>query len=134
MQQISTHVDFFRPAQNSISQPQTCQQDWSHTKQSSRRKTGLTEKRHSRQRDVADLDILVAPLVEELDLALVGEDILGKGGEGRNLDVPVVGHVDCVVGEWKGTGFGDVRLNDRAVETAQVKLEVRSLSPVVGVM
>jgi hypothetical protein len=125
---------FFDPRKNCIPQSNARQHDWSHTKHSARKDRPRIELRHSRQGDVTDLNILVAPLVEELDLALVGEDILGKGGEGRNLDVPVVGHVDCVEGEWKGTGFGDGRLNDQSVETTQVKLEVRSLSPVVGVM
>lgn len=107
---------FFDPRKDCIPQLNARQQDSVHTKHSPRKDRPQKIERHSRQGDVTDLDILVAPLVEELDLALVGEDILGKGGEGRNLDVPVVGHVDCVEGEWMGTGFGDVRLNDRSVE------------------
>lgn len=48
---------------------------------------------HVRQGDVPDLNILVTPLVEELDGALLGERLLGQDLEGsRDLDFPVVRH------------------------------------------
>lgn len=52
--------------------------------------------KHVRQRNVPDLNILVAPLVEQLHAALLGQDILGDGLEDRrafDLDFAVVGHV-----------------------------------------
>ena len=52
--------------------------------------------KHLRQGDVPDLNILVAPLVEQLDAAHLREGILGQHGEGRSrvldLDFPVVRH------------------------------------------
>lgn len=41
-----------------------------------------------RQRDVADLDVLIAPLVEQLDAANLVGDLLGKNlvARGLNLD------------------------------------------------
>src|SRR4051812_18084872 len=54
--------------------------------------------KHSRQGDITDLDIIVAPLVEQLNAALLGQNLLGKDWEGGDLDVPVVGHVDCSEG------------------------------------
>ena len=64
---------------------------------------------HSRQGDVPDLDIVVGPLVEQADLAVAVDNLLGKRSKGRDLDVPVVGHVDCVEGglEWTGLSKGD---------------------------
>jgi len=49
-----------------------------------------------RQRDISDLDILVAPLVEQLHSAhlrlhLLGQNLPGSGGV-FDLDFPVVGH------------------------------------------
>jgi len=45
-----------------------------------------------RQRDIPDLDILVAPLVEELDAANLRRDLLGQDGNlvlGLDLDFAV---------------------------------------------
>lgn len=50
-----------------------------------------------RQGDVADLDIVV-PLVEQLDVANLLNDILGKDvveSRALNLDIAAVGHVGC---------------------------------------
>jgi len=48
-----------------------------------------------RQRDVADFDVLIAPLVEQLDAANLLGDFLGKNlvaGDGFDFDVLVVRH------------------------------------------
>lgn len=48
-----------------------------------------------RQGDVADLDILVGPLVEQLDAANLLDDILGQdlvARDGLDLDLSVVRH------------------------------------------
>lgn len=49
-----------------------------------------------RQRDILDLNILVAPLVEKLDASDLGGDLLGKDGESRlgDLDFTALRHVD----------------------------------------
>ena len=54
-----------------------------------------------RERDVADLDVLVAPLVEELDAADLVGNLLGEdGGAGDVLDLNfAVGRHDCDCGE-----------------------------------
>lgn len=49
-----------------------------------------------RQGDVADLDILVGPLVEQLDAANLADDVLGQdlvARGGLDLDLSVVRHV-----------------------------------------
>ena len=48
-----------------------------------------------RQRDVPDLNVLVAPAVEQLDAANLGDDILREdlvAGDGLDLDFAVVRH------------------------------------------
>lgn len=55
----------------------------------------------SRQGNVPDLDIIVAPLVEQQNGTLVCQDLLGQD-RSKNLDVPVVGHVDCAGGVGRG--------------------------------
>lgn len=48
-----------------------------------------------RQGDVADLDILVGPLVEQLDAANLADDVLGQNlvaRDGLDLDLSVVRH------------------------------------------
>lgn len=48
-----------------------------------------------RQGDVADLDILVGPLVEQLDAANLLDDVLGQdlvARDGLDLDLSVVRH------------------------------------------
>lgn len=82
---------------------------FSRTQQKSPGAQRIAEK-HSRQGDITDLDIIVAPLVEQLNAALLGQNLLGKDWEGGDLDVPVVGHVDCsegFVGKLTGLSFGD---------------------------
>jgi hypothetical protein len=52
------------------------------------------------QRDVPDLNILVAPAVEQLDAADLSDDLLGKdlvAGDGLDLDFAVVRHVGWLV-------------------------------------
>lgn len=49
---------------------------------------------HVRQRDVADLDVLVGPLVEQLDAANLGNDVLGQdlvARDGLDLDLSALG-------------------------------------------
>ena len=49
-----------------------------------------------RQGDITDLDVLVGPLVEQLDAANLGHDVLGQSlvaGDGLDLDLSVVRHV-----------------------------------------
>lgn len=58
----------------------------------SRAVKGLQRRRKDvRQRDVSDLNVLVAPFVEELDVAHLGGDILGQHivGAGFDLNFPV---------------------------------------------
>lgn len=48
-----------------------------------------------RQGDVADLDVLVGPLVEQLDAANLGDDVLGQdlvARDGLDFDLSVVRH------------------------------------------
>lgn len=65
--------------------------------------------KHVRQRNVPDLNILVAPLVEELDRAHLRKSILGQHGVGRSrvldLDFPVVRHFDAVCTCCRGGGI-----------------------------
>lgn len=52
-----------------------------------------------RQRDIPDLNVLVAPAVEQLDAANLGDDLLGKdlvAGDGLDLDFAVVRHFGAV--------------------------------------
>lgn len=52
-----------------------------------------------RQRDIPDLNVLVAPAVEQLDAANLGDDVLGKdlvAGDGLDLDFAVVRHFGAV--------------------------------------
>lgn len=55
-----------------------------------------TNGKHLRQGDVPDLNVLVAPLVEQLNAAHLGESILGQHVVNRSrvldLDFPVVRH------------------------------------------
>ena len=63
-----------------------------------------------REGDVTDLDILVAPLVEQLDAANLLGNILGKDGVARGaLDLNFAVRHDCGVleGDWDG-GMGVV--------------------------
>lgn len=56
----------------------------------------------SRQRDISDLDILVAPLVEQLDAANLGCNLLGQDGVALGLldfDLSGVRHFGDVKGE-----------------------------------
>ena len=56
----------------------------------------LHRRRALRQGDITDLDILVGPLVEQLDAANLGRDVLGQdlvAGDGLDLDLSVVRHV-----------------------------------------
>ena len=62
----------------------------------------------SRQRDISDLDILVGPLVEQLDAANLLGDILGQDGVALGLldfDFSGVRHVGDVMGGRKGRGW-----------------------------
>lgn len=56
----------------------------------------IVTRRVLRQGDVTDLDILVGPLVEQLDAANLGDDVLGQDlvarGGGIDLDLSVVRH------------------------------------------
>lgn len=60
------------------------------------KKSLQTNGKHLRQGDVPDLNVLVAPLVEQLDAAHLGESILGQHVVNRSrvldLDFPVVRH------------------------------------------
>lgn len=70
-----------------------------------------------RQRDVADLDIVV-PLVEQLDVANLLDNILGEGvGNDRvlDLDFTAVRHLGLFAVENSGAGAG-LRLVLRIVE------------------
>lgn len=61
----------------------------------------------SRQRDISDLDILVGPLVEQLDAANLLGDILGQDGVALGLldfDFSGVRHVGDVMREGNGLG------------------------------
>ena len=56
------------------------------------------------QGDVPDLDILVAPLVEQLDAANLGGHVLGQDGvalRGLDLDFTGVGHFGCMRRDWR---------------------------------
>lgn len=63
----------------------------------SRRGFGI---KHLRQRDIPDLNILVAPLVEQLDGAHLGKSVLRQSLESPrrvfDLDFPVIRHCDAV--------------------------------------
>ena len=62
----------------------------------------------SRQRDISNLDILVGPLVEQLDAANLLGDILGQDGVALGLldfDFSGVRHVGDVMGGRKGRGL-----------------------------
>lgn len=70
-----------------------------------------------RQRDVADLDVLVGPLVEQLDAANLGNNVLGQdlvARDGLNLDLSALGrHIgqlrQCL--DWVGCGSCRVSRN-----------------------
>ena len=57
--------------------------------------------------------LAVRPLSEQQRLTLEGSNLLGQAREGRDLDFPVVGHVDSVEGGIRGkvTGFVDGWMN-----------------------
>lgn len=84
----------------------------------------LANGKHLRQRDVPNLNILVAPPVEQLHRAHLREGILGQHGVNRSrvfdLDFPVVRHVGLriapvVEGEGFEKGDGTVSLGDPSI-------------------
>lgn len=80
----------------------------------------------SRQRDVSDLDILVGPLVEQLDAANLLGDVLGQDGVALGLldfDFSGVRHVGDVMGGRKGRVW-----RGREVASSEVRGELQILS------
>lgn len=77
----------------------------------------LPHSHHSRQGDIPNLDILVAPLVEELDAANLLGNVLGEDGVTlRRLDLDFAGgvrHFGCLVEEGLNGGGGVVDNTDR---------------------
>ena len=71
-----------------------------------------------RQGDVADLDIMIVPLVEELDVADLLDNVLGEHlSEGRvlDLDIAAVRHVGYSSRAFRGIGGKDCGLVLREV-------------------
>lgn len=103
----------------------------------------LEHRSNVRQRHVPNLNVLVCPLVEELDASNLGSDLPGHrqdtAGE-LDLDFPVVGHIDAVY-TWRKGCTVDKRVLMRVVEQvgrshqrllSSANLEVGSLRSVVG--